>query len=303
MNLISVKGLAYGERTLKVFMAPEFFFRGKNGAYPPELVSQIIPNLKENLGAGWDDWLFVFGTAVAAIDLEVTYCYTCGPQKSSITRTVGPDGKTTPKCSNDTGKGPEHEIMRRHEAAEVQNVALIAYRSEAYVVAKEYIALKDYEGATVTKSGTVIPGTVTVHAGTTDVNLLMVREPFGNRRSSTPSIFDDERMGGCILNIAGLTVGVEVCLDHTTSMDEGLGRASRYAGIIQLLLIPSFGMKIFDRLYCRDGGVVFNVDGRGTGRSYLAVKNGTGTPTKSKAAVGGGSGSVEVWTPISLPHC
>lgn len=52
-------------KTLKVFMAPEFYFRGKEGAYPVEKISTIVPQLrKETDKYEYLDWLFVFGTAL-----------------------------------------------------------------------------------------------------------------------------------------------------------------------------------------------------------------------------------------------
>jgi hypothetical protein len=110
-------------------------------------------------------------------------------------------------------------------------------------------------------------------------------------------------MGGCILNIAGVTVGVEVCLDHIASTAPSLGRASRYSGTIQILLIPSYGMSIGNGLYCRTGGVVFNVDGRGHGRSHLALNSpGNPAPQKIGHSVIGGRGSMEVWNPVPIPQ-
>ena len=67
------------EETLKIFMAPEFYFRGVNGAYSFEVVSQIFSQMEQE-GAGksnYQHWLFVFGTAVAASEDEITYCKVC----------------------------------------------------------------------------------------------------------------------------------------------------------------------------------------------------------------------------------
>lgn len=51
--------------TLKVFMAPEFYFRGLMGGYPLETISGILERLKPvTLNNAYRDWLFVFGTAV-----------------------------------------------------------------------------------------------------------------------------------------------------------------------------------------------------------------------------------------------
>jgi|GEM_PF-3202754 len=52
-------------KILKVFVAPEFYFRGKEGAYPVEKISTIVPRLrKETDQYKYLDWLFVFGTAL-----------------------------------------------------------------------------------------------------------------------------------------------------------------------------------------------------------------------------------------------
>lgn len=51
--------------TLKVFMVPEFFFRGPSGAYSMDDVQRVIQQLQLMAGAAqWDDWVFVFGTIV-----------------------------------------------------------------------------------------------------------------------------------------------------------------------------------------------------------------------------------------------
>lgn len=57
-------------QVLKVFMAPEFYFRGAEGAYPIEKVSKIMENLKEETKKSdeedydYSDWLFIFGTVI-----------------------------------------------------------------------------------------------------------------------------------------------------------------------------------------------------------------------------------------------
>jgi hypothetical protein len=291
-NTIGSNGLTDNEHTLKIFMGPEFYFRGQNGAYAPDVVSQIVPRLKTGLGPGWNDWLFVFGAAVASIEDAVTFCQTCGPGASSIKfeRNPADRTKTQPKCDQDTGIGPPHVIGKGSWGAEVQNVALVSYAGESHLVAKEYESSIDYKN-----------NRVRVHPGTSDQRDLNTLAPAGSHQSRIASLYDDERMGGCILNIAGLTVGIEVCLDHRASTAPSLGRASRYSGAIQILLIPSFGMSIGTGLYCRPGGVVFNVDGRGNGRSHMAL-NGVGAPQEISSAVNGGRGAIEVWSPVPIPQ-
>lgn len=50
---------------LKVFMAAEFYWRGKEGAYPVEKLSKILDEMRAETGkAEYADWLFVHGTAI-----------------------------------------------------------------------------------------------------------------------------------------------------------------------------------------------------------------------------------------------
>lgn len=54
--------------TLKLFMLPEFFFRGKEGAYRMDDIRIVVDELqglvKEK--AKWENWVFAFGTIVGA---------------------------------------------------------------------------------------------------------------------------------------------------------------------------------------------------------------------------------------------
>jgi len=60
-------------KTLKVFVAPEFYFRGKKGAYAFEKISTIVPKLrKETDKYEYLDWWFVFGTALGSYSHEAT---------------------------------------------------------------------------------------------------------------------------------------------------------------------------------------------------------------------------------------
>jgi hypothetical protein len=57
--------------TLKLFMAPEFYFRGKLGAYPYETISMILDEMrKETAQAKYQHWLFVFGSAIGFISTK-----------------------------------------------------------------------------------------------------------------------------------------------------------------------------------------------------------------------------------------
>jgi hypothetical protein len=53
------------EETLKLFMMPEFFFRGNQGAYDMDFVQALIQKLQNLVKEDkWKNWLFVFGSIV-----------------------------------------------------------------------------------------------------------------------------------------------------------------------------------------------------------------------------------------------
>jgi hypothetical protein len=256
--------------TLKIFMAPEFYFRGSHGAYSLEVASDILPTLKQGLvgakgtdDADYDDWLFIFGTVASAFEQE--------------------QGGT----------------------AEIYNTALIQKGSDTHQVVKESISTIDYK-----PSG----GKVKLSVGkpALDKNLT-VKEPRGAARSVIQSRFEDERMGGGIFTIDGITFGLEICLDHeasagsdrqwtATGVNPKLGRLAPYGDLIQVLLIPSFGMKIGTNLYCMDEGIVFNVDGSRPG-TEVQIRNGSDPmPGARRAGLSGVRGVLDAYGPFELPY-
>jgi len=53
-------------KCLKLFMAPEFYFRGKRGAYSMETYQHIVQRLRTYVHQDiFKDWLFVFGSCIA----------------------------------------------------------------------------------------------------------------------------------------------------------------------------------------------------------------------------------------------
>jgi hypothetical protein len=58
-------GFAADSQVLKIFMAPEFYFRGQQGAYAVESLHQILPAISTETSKGkYKDWLFVLGSAL-----------------------------------------------------------------------------------------------------------------------------------------------------------------------------------------------------------------------------------------------
>jgi hypothetical protein len=277
------------ENILKIFMAPEFYFRGRYGAYPPDVVSEIMPYLRKEGRTGkhiYKDWLFVFGTAISAVIDAETWCFTCGtnehldflPDPTDKTKTVA-------KCQ----KGSGHNVGEGVFGAMIDNVALIQKGSESHLVTKEYISGIDFRHYKVSLLGnTQAPLAPRIEYD--------VKAPFGSRDSRSrnkTSKFAHERMGGSVFNFDGITFGMEICLDH---LAERLVKAPN----LQVLLIPSAGMDIkFGRTIY--GGIHFNVDGI-PGNPHSVVWYAPNTWNNGdNLGLPGADGDIIVHGPFALP--
>ena len=267
----------YADRSiLKIFMAPEFFFRGRNGAYEHAVVHGVEgrtyevvdpqtgvqrrqreekqPGIMEIMSQEIDDekysdWLFVLGTAIAATKLTDT------------------------------------EAM-------VENVALIKKEKESHVVTKELVSHIDFVsnkrvgmgGHRAMKDEVIldVSGRSDVTRSRTRLRVQKTPQP-SNYKSADPkpSRFQDERMGGCIFTIDGITIGMEVCLDHGASSTSRTAGRLEHAGNIQIQLIPSGGMSI-KQLRTVEGGVVFNVDGMTPHVQVIAGSTPTGVMSHNR---------------------
>ncbi|HEX2888501.1 hypothetical protein [Vineibacter terrae] len=294
-------------KTLKIFMAPEFFFRGLNGAYDISRVSDIFTNLRTHTSdAKFKDWLFVFGTVIGASFDDRLFCKSCG--KTGAKSFV----RTGPKTFECTGC-PPGSVAEGRLGARIDNVALIQKGGESdfknsYVIEKEYVSHIDfrrYASPQMLKDGkkkTGYDGVAILKDWDDDRRIeLMGRAvkvlPVPGSRDvggGTSSKFSDERMGGSIFTIDGIKFGLEICLDHLNAkIPAGTG--------IQIQLVPSAGAYL-NKLTCITNGIGFNVDGL-SAKCDLQV-NSSGTPTKLTATSGAGpgGGTIEIFAPQAIPY-
>lgn len=216
--------------TLKIFMAPEFYFRGKKGSYEMSLLAGSGTDLDPTslLGglsalasdAKYKDWLFVFGTAMF----------------NSVSRD------------------------NRYEAYNIAICLKGGFTNETERLASTIVCMKEF------KSGIDF---LTIPATGIDINnvdyLMPVGAPSYDGEINTPGTpGKDGYSGGSIFQLDGITFGVEVCLDHAR---QRLRRAwpGEEQYVVQLQLIPSGGMTIYPPAIatCKNGWV-FNVDGLNT---------------------------------------
>lgn len=228
---------------LKVFIAPEFYFRGTQGAYtdlkyvngegagrdPDSIVGGLANAVQD---ARWKDWLFVFGTSMVV----------AGPflPQDHI------DPKTGQPYANLAGK-----------TTALLNIALVqkgGYANEDERTSKAVAVIKEYlSGADLESGQGVVIG---------DADYFPRRPPSYASEVNTPGRGGGGGSnGGAIFRLDDITFGLEVCADHGK---QRLVKATPQAGetFVQLQLIPSCGATIMvPSVATLKGGLVCNVDG------------------------------------------
>lgn len=251
-------------KVLKVFMAPEFYFRGINGAYThadvlgqeaqPSNKLPAIKGLMEEMALElnkpiYKDWLFVLGTAIAATELTETKCSQCAGPVNAVGS--GKDKKLVFKCTKDV----THKVTQISHGAQIDNIAFIYKEGKTHYVTKELVSGIDF----LSDDKKPMKDKVKIDKQTLPVQRVPQASGYTSAEKKATS-FQDERMGGCIFTLDGITYGLEVCLDHAaTGPDKSAGRLN-HAANIQIQLIPSAGMSI-KKLRTVPNGIVFNVDG------------------------------------------
>lgn len=238
-----------GNKTLKIFMAPEFYFRGSKGAYPIEKVSLVMEKMRElTKDDSYKDWLFVFGTALGYIE--------------------------------------ENDNFEIFNVALVQKGGRDIADDGAKLVYKEYISHIDFArdfdrglfcsncghfnefdwSVNQSRRGVVGPSTgdhtaptnplLTPVQGSSDVGSSRVHATGAGKEQSKSGLG-----GQGIFTIDGVTFALEICLDH---LNGRLRKSPPLQGqnIPQIHLITSAGADIVQNHVLTDkGGLVFNVDG------------------------------------------
>ncbi|EFO30100.1 conserved hypothetical protein [Roseibium sp. TrichSKD4] len=215
---------------LKIFMAPEFYFRGRHGGYDIAMMTGIqgdmsAPSLIDELATAvsdsrYGDWLFVFGTAILQSFDPKTNTY------------------------------------------ETYNVAIVqkgGYSSTDDQLANRVVIMKENKSS--------IDYLQWPASGLSDFNtahLPALGDASYSKEINTPGGGGGGGFnGGSIFHIDNITFGLEICLDHA---ERRLVRAFPQKGqlYVQIQLIPSGGMSIVSSAVAASpNGLVFSVDGLG----------------------------------------
>ncbi len=219
--------------TLKVFLVPEFFFRGAQGAYAMEDVQVAIARLQQIAADDqWADWVFAFGTILGTSAPAIG-----SPPVIDPTATKEIYNFTLIQKGGTASQGP----------------------TGARVVMKELRSGIDFIAENANPGGMLLGEVEHMDSGNGDASW--------PGREQQQVNYD----GAGIFDLDGLTWGVEICLDHAGSVKR-LQRSPQMPGAseVQIQLIPSGGMSIKDvSVVAKTGGFVFNCDGTDGGSSAL----------------------------------
>jgi len=266
-NYVLVRNISSDEdrKTLKIFMAPEFFFRGPYGAYRDiGWASKILSMMRAETGKpAYADWLFVHGSALFSTQDEKK------------------DGSMLENYALVQKGGPRTN--------DVQDV----------VVAKEFPSHIDFEHPTVSDRDWYKGKRPEARIAGEDVHAL---KPDGGRKDPLEPLSTgkpaSELAGGCIFTMDGITFGLEVCRDHYLRRLASSQQRSR--ALIQL--VPSAGMSIeAESVACVQGGIVFNVDGVTPHVDVKVNSNTAPAPVEVTPSTSAGAGMIVLYEPLNIP--
>ncbi len=276
---------AYGEAdksaiTLKVFVVPEFFFRGKKGAYAMTPESAPLHAVEKLQAMTADDkyknWIFFFGSILGTFSLtkgsgqeppkpptikDLTtlsieaYTLKLKQYKEAKVRDVEVDKSAKAVVYNVvlTQKGGTGLVKTETSSDNQGKTYKKTWNTGAFVTMKEYKSTIDFIDRVTRKDTTAYALEDVEHID------------LGGTRPTGPGKEQSKPEGGDgVFEIDGVTIGVEICLDHWKKRLRESPQASGQKKI-QLQIVPSAGMSVEAKgSVAMKGGYVFNCDGLNT---------------------------------------
>lgn len=242
--------ISAAENCLKLFMMPEFYFRGSAGAYSLDDYQKVIEKLRKLVeGDNWKNWLFVFGTILAIFEplaIETEGSKGKIQNRKTILNTV---------LVQKGGAGEEKscvivkDVMSNIDFSRQKQIKFDAATGQRYVIKKN--AAPDHlwdENVDHLKAGK-------------QKGWWIFKKWDPNQKAGKENqVANYSGLG--IFEMEKITFGVEVCLDHALQRlkKSPLPKGNNW---IQVQLIPSAGMdpKEESVVACKHGWV-FNCDGR-----------------------------------------
>lgn len=232
----AAKPSTQAEKILKIFITPEFFFRGHDGAYDMTSVHHAVQSLQETVKAEeWKDWLFVFGTILG--------------QSAPALFPATPPALALPEPIIDPTKPKEiynFVLVQKGGFPDAANAP-----ANAHVIQKRKMSDIDF----INKAP----------LGSKILRLTRVTDlPPNPAIDPTDELQKSEYDGSSIFTRDGITFGIEVCLDHANyRLMKGKGKNK-----INIQLVTSCGMTInHGAIAVENSGYIFLCDGMTDGAS------------------------------------
>ncbi|KAL3805874.1 hypothetical protein HJC23_007835 [Cyclotella cryptica] len=238
-------------RVLKILMVPEFFLRGPTGAYSTEEMLEsdhkkgelvkLVDKIHEMISdPAFEDYLFVFGTIVAAESMD------------------DGDGEYTAKDNLYFNFAPVYRGGAEDEESG---------HVHRYIILKRYISGADF------LSRTELPNPVEFDMRAYDnaESSSVLAETFARRNMTV--VTDN------YLEIDGIKIGIEICLDHRMGSLYNNLRIKHNGELVDVQLVISAGMSIERGINpVKPGGVVYLTDGGASSAACLRTDTGEFDP-------------------------
>lgn len=248
--------------TLKIFLMPEFSFRGTQGAYEAEYFTYFRKEFARRVAVrAYDGWLFVVGTIVNTAEDYVRGKDPKRDLKARVRENLAiaiADVWQYANSHHDTALATFATVTLNAYTIYCHANPIFEVTDKSYVVAGGSRNAHYPEGLSIEKK----------FISNEDFVLNLHSNAYAEEEVAYPPI--DEHDGEdkqrafdplSIFTIEGIKFGVEVCLDH---MQARL-RRNRIPKdeLVQIHLVPSCGMQIVQpSIIAAAGGYVFNCDGQ-----------------------------------------
>lgn len=244
----NASSIATGNDTLKVYVMPEFFFRGGEGAYVHDRLFDVVTGLQQLVkDPKWKDWIFFFGTALGRSIPQVLSSLKLPTDKSKLFRICHQGYNFVPCVLGGFGSGdPAHSSW----------TVVKAFQSGI-----DYLPLNPNAG--FGSADLTAPPFLPIEL-MSNLDDLMDKHPPETKPKNI------NYGGEGIFDAATFKWGVEVCLDHAV----GRLRRSQNLPKLNFHIIPSAGMSIQPGSVALSDGWVFNVDGLNAGPADIATTPG-----------------------------
>ena len=224
------------EHTLKVFVAPEFYFRGRRGAYSIKTYGKIVDRLRGFVRQlKYKNWLFIFGSIVCRLD----------DARREMANIVFVQ-------KGNSGEEGARVVVKEH----MSKMDFLQRSNDSNLTLDLVSEHVNYLPAGLKK-------TLNSRGKPTEIIYDANR---GKGKEQQKWSYD----GAGIFTIDGITFGVELCVDHRLRR---LWRSPVKVGQnrVMVQIIPSAGMAVLPQsVVAKLDGLVFNCDGAGTmAHTYL----------------------------------